>query len=273
VDTAVLVQRIGCPSTTTPTTVTGTGMGCTALDASTTMIVDCASLAGGRSFNYLPMIDGGWSTWSQCDASCIQTRTCTSPTPSSGGAACVGASQQACKTPSCGSATSTGTDSTSGSNAASTGGNSAASTGSPSGQSVHDPTVWLGSYTIASSCDQTQCCCALTSTITASGDSYIVTGTNLAGKCGTSVPASVQATAPTPTSDTATYTVNGQAHTAQRQSDGSIIDTNTVAASCSATLTKSSVVNGAGAQSAAFQPVHLFAVLLASAVAALGAFE
>jgi len=56
---------LGCPSATTPTTVTGTGMGCTALDVSTTMIVDCASLAGRRSFNVLPMIDGGWSTWSQ----------------------------------------------------------------------------------------------------------------------------------------------------------------------------------------------------------------
>jgi hypothetical protein len=132
---------------------------------------------------------------------------------------------------------------------------------------VYDATVWLGTYTIASGCDQTQCCCAQASTITASGTSYTVTGTNLAGQCGTSVPTSVQATASTPTSDTVTYTINGQSHTATRQSDGGIVDRNNADASCSATLTK---INSA--PSAPFQPFHLFAVVLVSAVAAIVAF-
>jgi Thrombospondin type 1 domain len=46
-------------------------------------------------------VSGGFSAWSSCSASCgggTQTRTCTNPTPTSGGAACVGAFSQACNT-------------------------------------------------------------------------------------------------------------------------------------------------------------------------------
>ena len=54
-------------------------------------------------------INGGWSAWSAwsaCSLSCgggtqTQTRTCTNPPPSGGGAACVGPSSQSCNTQAC----------------------------------------------------------------------------------------------------------------------------------------------------------------------------
>ena len=50
-------------------------------------------------------IDGGWSEWSECSASCgggTQTRTCTNPEPQFGGLDCVGEASQSCNTQSCG---------------------------------------------------------------------------------------------------------------------------------------------------------------------------
>lgn len=44
-------------------------------------------------------INGGWTAWSTCSSSCgagTQTRSCTNPSPSGGGAACVGPTTQAC---------------------------------------------------------------------------------------------------------------------------------------------------------------------------------
>jgi len=49
-------------------------------------------------------VNGGWSGWSACSASCgggTQTRTCTNPALSCGGANCAGASSQACNTQTC----------------------------------------------------------------------------------------------------------------------------------------------------------------------------
>ena len=51
-----------------------------------------------------PFVDGGWSAWSTCSATCgggTQTRTCTNPAPSGGGADCVGPSSQSCNTQAC----------------------------------------------------------------------------------------------------------------------------------------------------------------------------
>ena len=50
------------------------------------------------------VVDGGWSPWSSCSASCgggIQTRTCDNPAPANGGANCSGPSSQACNTQAC----------------------------------------------------------------------------------------------------------------------------------------------------------------------------
>lgn len=49
-------------------------------------------------------VNGGWSDWSACSESCgggTQTRTCTNPAPSCGGADCVGSSSQDCNTQPC----------------------------------------------------------------------------------------------------------------------------------------------------------------------------
>ncbi|MBK5215651.1 MAG: hypothetical protein JJE53_02500 [Candidatus Pacebacteria bacterium] len=51
-------------------------------------------------------INGGWSAWSACSASCgggTQTRSCTNPTPAYGGTTCTGSSSQSCNTQTCGS--------------------------------------------------------------------------------------------------------------------------------------------------------------------------
>ncbi|PJC68123.1 hypothetical protein CO015_05145, partial [candidate division WWE3 bacterium CG_4_8_14_3_um_filter_42_11] len=50
--------------------------------------------------------DGGWTDWSACSATACgttgtQTRTCTNPPPSDGGANCSGDSSKACSTPKC----------------------------------------------------------------------------------------------------------------------------------------------------------------------------
>jgi len=49
-------------------------------------------------------VNGGWSAWSACSAPCgggTQTRTCTNPPPSCGGATCSGPSSRACNTQPC----------------------------------------------------------------------------------------------------------------------------------------------------------------------------
>jgi len=49
-------------------------------------------------------VDGGWSSFGTCSATCgggIQTRTCTNPSPAYGGADCVGSASQSCNTQAC----------------------------------------------------------------------------------------------------------------------------------------------------------------------------
>jgi len=51
-----------------------------------------------------PPINGGWSNWSTCSATCgggIQTRTCDNPSPAYGGAYCEGDTSQSCNTEVC----------------------------------------------------------------------------------------------------------------------------------------------------------------------------
>jgi hypothetical protein len=54
---------------------------------------------------YNKPINGGWTEWSTCSATCgggTQTRTCTNPAPANGGLDCVGETSQSCNTQSCG---------------------------------------------------------------------------------------------------------------------------------------------------------------------------
>ena len=113
--------------------------------------------------------------------------------------------------------------------------------GSGSSPATYDPSVWLGTYTVSSGCDQSQCCCAQTSTITAEPGTanpsyYTVTGKDLVGQCGSAPPPYVSTNVPVPTSDSVTYTINGQTHTAQRVSSTSLSDVNQHNNACSAML-------------------------------------
>ena len=58
----------------------------------------------GKCYIKEPSVNGGWSTWSECDKSCgtgTQTRTCTNPVPYSGGTECTGEKSKTCNTKSC----------------------------------------------------------------------------------------------------------------------------------------------------------------------------
>ncbi|MBA7626508.1 hypothetical protein ES703_33959 [subsurface metagenome] len=61
-------------------------------------------VCGEICYGTKPAVDGGWSSWGACSVSCgggTQTRTCTNPIPSCGGAECVGDSSQSCNTQAC----------------------------------------------------------------------------------------------------------------------------------------------------------------------------
>jgi len=68
-----------------------------------------------------------------------------------------------------------------------------------------------------------------------SGGSYQLTG-SIAGRCGGLSKNVGYSLGTAPTTTTVTYTANGQSHTAVRNSDGSIVDTNNDDPRCSARL-------------------------------------
>jgi hypothetical protein len=76
-----------------------------ARDPSTGLITDSYTQSGATCSSTLTLtVAGGWSAFSACSATCgggTQTRSCTAPAPSGGGAACTGDSSQACNTQSC----------------------------------------------------------------------------------------------------------------------------------------------------------------------------
>ena len=130
---------------------------------------------------------------------------------------------------------------------------------------MYDPSVWLGTYSIQSGCDQSTCCCAQTSTITDSNDgsTYTITGSNLAGQCGSSPPSSVTAKATKPTSNTVTYSVDGESHTATRSDDGNTLyDSNASSAACSAYLVKSSSITSSSMATASASSGLLAALMV-----------
>ena len=239
-------------------------------------------------------INGGWSTWSACSAACgsgVQTRTCTNPSPSNGGAACIGAASQICNAPTtCPTATNGGWSAWSACSATCGGGTQTRSCTNPApvgsgatcsgattqacntqtcGSTVaYDPTAWLGSYN-AQGCNQDRCCCASAVSIQKGTSSYTVTASQLAGNCGTGTPSALTATFSVPTSNTVTYTLAGQRHTATLTTgvEPSIYDSNDADGACSATLTDDLFGNAAVHSASSMLP-FVVSTLMMAAVAA-----
>jgi hypothetical protein len=66
----------------------------------------CDSCTPRCCFVIPEVVNGGWTGWSSCSVSCgsgLQTRSCSNPPASGGGAECQGASSQSCSMPACGS--------------------------------------------------------------------------------------------------------------------------------------------------------------------------
>ncbi len=66
--------------------------------------VVCSGAAGAQPSDTSCLVDGGWSAWGSCSASCgggNQSRTCTNPAPAYGGADCTGVNDEPCNTQAC----------------------------------------------------------------------------------------------------------------------------------------------------------------------------
>jgi len=97
------ITGAACSSKATPSSsVQGTGMECVATHFGS-IVVDCSLQSNKNYLNYLPTTNGAWGAWSTCSITCgsggTQTRSCNSPAPSNGGAACVGVAIQSCSGP------------------------------------------------------------------------------------------------------------------------------------------------------------------------------
>jgi len=70
-----------------------------------TASVHCCICGGGKiTGSSAGPVNGGWSPWGSCSATCgrgSRTRTCTAPSPANGGAYCVGESRQDCNIDDC----------------------------------------------------------------------------------------------------------------------------------------------------------------------------
>jgi len=98
----------GCQAGNAASPKQGTGPACVRCSQSgRSVYIDCAAQTAGLFVNDLPLTDGGWnSTYGECVGACggatgTQTRTCTAPAPSGGGADCAGEASRTCTTDAC----------------------------------------------------------------------------------------------------------------------------------------------------------------------------
>jgi len=106
-DTACTALGGSCESSLYIKNYNNNGASCTTSSgkAGSVVLNLCLSSSGvGKRCCVPKPVNGGWSAWSACSATCgggTQTRTCTNPAPANGGSNCSGSSSQACNTQAC----------------------------------------------------------------------------------------------------------------------------------------------------------------------------